>query len=241
MVKKQKNWVSFLGILLGVVSIIFSFIPKLSGYTLTVFLLSVFTLYHEFYSKINDVLNQTRQYTSEMSIDVKNHLTVIRIPGSIINTFNKYVINRLNIIKSIKNTSFNLANDHYEADELFNHTNEIKDAPEKVGQYIFTGLKWEDVGDRLSAQRFRLWDSLVTRDSKGSYSYKFLDNQVPYPNFMIIKYIDDREEVLFNWDVRSAGHEPKVLVSSEPELVDFYKAQFKLLFDNASMDADKLD
>lgn len=236
-----------ISVIFGILSIIFGFVPFLSDFTLPSFLLAVFILLIEQSLKINDSLNHTEEHSSEMSNDVKNHLVVIKLDGSIAHVFDEYVIQRLETIKSIKNTSFNVINDHQDADELFNTSDELNMAPKIISRYISKGLIWEDIGDDFATKRFRIWDKINNskinkKSNSGGYHYSILNNQkVPYPNFLIITYNNNKkEEVLFNWDVRLNGIEPEVLVSNENKLVEFYKNQFYLLRKNAGPDSDKL-
>lgn len=243
--KNNRNWVAIIGIVFGIISIIFSFIPPLTDYALTTFLLSIFTLFHDQYTKTQNSLKETVKHSSSMSIDVKNHLRVIRLDKPA-KTFDNYVIKRLDVIASIKNTSFNKQDDHYEADENFNETQELLEAPRIISQSIQNGLKWIDIGDDLARPRFKKWhdlfDKVTQSNSKRGYYDSFIvNNQVPYPNFLIITYKDGREEVLFNWDFRLNGTKPNVLVSNEEDLIKFYCSQFELLRKKAVIDSDRLD
>lgn len=242
---KQRDWIAIIGVVIGVVSIVFSLIPNLESYALAAFLLSVYTLFHDQYSKTKKSLANTEKVSSQTSIDVKNHLQVFKLDEPPAKTFDDYVIKRLNIIQCVKNTSFNKENDHHEADEYFNESEEVLNAPKYVNQEIYAGLKWQDIGDSIALNRFRLWhescDQATRKTSKkGYYKSAIINNRVPYPNFLIITYKDGYEEVLFNWDFRTPGHTPNVLVSNAPELVNFYKAQFNLLLINATVDSDRL-
>lgn len=245
MEKQKKNWLAIIGFGFGIISIVSSFIPPLTDYTLTTFLLSIFILFHEQYSKIERSLENTKEHSSRMSMDVKNHLRVIRLDKPA-KTFNDYVIQRLNIIESIKNTSFNKSENHCEADENFNESMELKNAPNFISQSIYNGLKWYDIGDDIAKERFKSWHECCDKATQSSlnggyYKSVIINNRVPYPNFLIITYKDGREEVLFNWDFRLNGIKPNVLVSNEKELIQFYSAQFELLRDKAAPISDLLD
>lgn len=240
----KKSWLIIVGVIFGVLSILTSFIEPLANYSLTAFLLSIFSLSHELYSKIQESLKNTESHSSEMSKDVKNRLQVIRLDKPA-KTFEEYIISRLHIISHIKNTSFNKSNNYREANEYFNEPLELIDAPKLISQYINSGLKWQDIGDDIAKKRFNAWHNQcdeATRSSikGGYYKSSIINNQVPYPNFLIVVYKDGREEVLFNWDFRSQGVKPDVLVSNEKDLVHFYNSQFELLLDNATTDSDHL-
>ncbi|QIL45602.1 hypothetical protein G7081_00125 [Vagococcus coleopterorum] len=238
----KKNWIAIVGVLLAILSIILSFIPAFTNYVLTVFLLSVFALFHDQYSKTQTILKNTEETSNQVSLDVKNHLRVIRLdtPGK---TFNDYIIKRLDIISEIRNTSFNVSADDRDANIYFNKTDTLKVAPEFVKSNIDNGLIWHDVGDKYAKKRFKTWhdyfypEEQVT-SSMGEYKSKLINPRVPYPNFLIITYKDARQEVLFNWDLRLNGTQPSVLVSNEDDLIQFYSAQFNLLYNNATDDAD---
>lgn len=246
MEKNKKDWVAIIGVIIGLASIAFSLIPNLENYAFAAFLVSVYTLFHDQYSKTKKSLAHTEKVSSQTSLDVKNHLRVFKLEESPAKTFDDYVIKRLDIIQCIKNTSFNKKDDHHEADEHFNESEEVSNAPRYIRQAVYAGLKWQDIGDDVAKNRFRLWHEYcaqATRDStkNGYYKSVIINNRVPYPNFLIITYKDNNyEEVLFNWDFRSDGHTPNVLVSNEPELVNFYKAQFSLLLKSATIDSDQL-
>jgi hypothetical protein len=241
----KKDWLTIIGMGFGIISIVFSFIPSLTDYTFMTFLLSIFTLFHDQYSKIEKSLENTKEHSSRMSMDVKNHLRVIRLDKPA-RTFNDYVIQRLNIIDAVKNTSFNKSDNHHEADENFNESVELKNAPNIISQSIYNGLKWYDIGDDIAKKRFKIWHECCDNASKtssngGYYRSVIVNNRVPYPNFLIITYKDGREEVLFNWDFRLNGIKPNVLVSNEKELIQFYCAQFELLRAKAVPDSDLLN
>lgn len=245
MEKYKKNWIAIIGVIFGIVSIISSFIPPLTDYTLAAFLLSIFTLFHDQYSKTQESLESTKDHSSQMSRDVKNHLRVIRLEKPA-KTFNDYVIQRLDIIESVRNTSFNKSDNHHEADENFNDSKEVLNAPSIIRRNIDKGLKWYDIGDDIAKNRFKSWheccDKVTQSPSNcGYYKSVIVNNRVPYPNFLIITYKDGREEVLFNWDFRLNGIKPDVLVSNEKDLIQFYSAQFELLRDKAVPDSDSLD
>lgn len=246
MKEKYITWRIGIAALLTIVSIIFSFFPLLSNYAFASFLLALVSFLYDQDLKIQRKLEHTEDNSLQMSNDVKKHLQVIRLYKTA-KTFDEYVINRLNLIRSVKNTSFNLPKSHEEADENFNETREVIDAPVVVKEFIAReGLKWRDIGDNIAIERFKRWHELCDEESKksevGSYKSSIINNYnaVPYPNFLIIKYKDDKEEVLFNWDHRSSLN-PTVLASREEELVRFYNAQFKLLSDAASDSSDDLD
>lgn len=239
--EKKKNWGIIVGVILGIASIATSFFPSYINITQGTFLLSIFAFFHDLYSKTNSSLESTQKHSSEMSINVKNRLQVFKSDYSAVETFDKYVINRLDVIKCVKNTSFNLANDHHIADENFNKTEELFEAPKRISHHVNNGLKWKDIGDGYAQERFRCWaDKCKSKFGKGEYEYVIINNRVPYPNFLIITYKDDREEVLFNWDFRSDGYKPRVLISNAPELIFFYNQQFDLLWKNATIDSDLL-
>jgi hypothetical protein len=244
--KKASFWIVFvISALIGLLSIILGF-TDLSKYTIPLFLLSVFALLTDQYVKIMSSLTHTENYSNNMSNDVRDHLVVIKLDGSISQVFNEYVIERLDVIKSIKNTSFNIEADRHDADILFDDSLELKGAPDKVKKFIEKSLIWEDIGNRSkkTIKRFESWEKDCNHKNKngGFYDYKLLDNSLtPYPNFLIITYNNGRKEVLFNWDVRLDGIEPEVLVSSEKLIVEFYNKQFTLLQKSAVTNGDSLD
>ncbi len=238
-----QNWKIIIGLVLGVFSIAFGFIPPLTNYSYVAFLGSIFTFFYDQYTRTMKALDSTDEYSGRMSSDVKDRLHVVRLQEPM-DTFKSYVVDRLSVIKSIKNTSFNIYDDHEEADENFNHSPELKKSIPKIAKEIDSGLVWRDIGDKLAKTRFSEMRKAVSQKNDnqnvGEYSSKIVNNQVPYPNFLIITYKDNRKEVLFNWDFRSRGIAPNVLVSSEKELVNFYNAQFELLSKNSVTDTDEL-
>ncbi len=232
----QINWRATTAGFLTVVSIIFGFNPTLSSYAFIAFLLALVTFLYDQDQRFTKRLKQTDDNAKQMSNDVKKHLQVIRLDKTA-KTFDNYIIKRLDLIESIKNTSFNLKKGHEEADDKFNQSEALSNAPYKIKLAIENGLKWRDIGDDIEIDRFRKWKRICNCDSKiGLYEYKILNHVVPYPNFLIVTYKDGIEEVLFNWDHR--GGNPTVLASRETELVEFYRNQFTLLSNAASEYAD---
>lgn len=239
---RQKNWGAIIAVCLTIVSIIFGFTPSLSSYSYIAFLLALVTYLYDQDKRFSKRLKKTDENSNQMANDVKKHLQVIQIKKTA-KTWDEYVIKRLDQIKSIKNTSFNLPEDHADADDKFNESEELQNAPELVKRAIENGLKWRDIGDDLAIDRFRKWRTIcsnIAEQSTGRYEYSILNAAVPYPNFMIITYKDDFEEVLFNWDHRKSLN-PTVLASREEELVRFYNAQFSLLLDASSDFGDDLN
>ncbi|AWN66577.1 hypothetical protein LL14B4_10475 [Lactococcus lactis subsp. lactis] len=237
MKNRQTNWGAIIAAFLTIVSILFGFYPSLSSYSYIAFLLALVTYLYDQDQRFSKRLKKTDENSNQMANDVKKHLQVIRLDKTA-KTWDEYVIKRLDQIKSIKNTSFNLPEDHTDADDKFNESEELEKAPELVKKAIEKGLKWRDIGDDLATKRFLKWNEICSNtvvQNTGYYKYSILNSNrnVPYPNFMIITYRDDLEEVLFNWDHRKALN-PTVLASREEELVRFYNAQFALLLDASS-------
>lgn len=233
---RQTSWRGIIAGFLTIISIFFGFNPSLSSYSYLAFLLALVTYLYDQDQRFSKRLKKTDENSNQMANDVKKHLQVIRLYNTA-KTFDTYVIKRLNLIESVKNTSFNLKNSHEEADDKFNLRDEVLNAPYEVRKAVEKGLKWRDIGDNYAVKRFKLWREICSCDSRtGLYEYKILNPEVPYPNFLIITYKDGIEEVLFNWDHRGAN--PTVLASREKDLVEFYCNQFSLLSKAASNNGD---
>lgn len=151
--KNSFNLFRISSFILFILSVVASAIPFFEKATLPTFLISIFIMVFDSETKTSASLKHTEKHSRQMAIDVKNRLEVIRLEGSIAKTFDEYVIQRLDIISSIQNTSFTLESNQHEADNAFNKSKKLHDSPDEVSKYIYKGLKWEDVGDEFASSR----------------------------------------------------------------------------------------
>lgn len=57
-------------------------------------------------------------------------------------------------------------------------------------------------------------------------------------NFILLEYRDGAKEVLFNWDFRSAGQDPTVLISRDRQIVEMFAIHYTMLWRRATEDHD---
>lgn len=194
---------------------------------------------NNYYKIIHNDVNEHHQKISDTMI---NHLNVISI-GSPKVAFN-YVLENLNDLSEVKNTSFTLDDEVDSANINLYKTEEYKAILKKISKFIDHGGFWRDIGDDYAKTRFEKIANQVKKpntDNSNHYIYKLLIQNISQINFILLKYKEgEKKEVLFNWDFKSAGQDPIVLLSREDQIINMFSSHFEYLWRQASLDHDSI-
>lgn len=180
--------------------------------------------------------------SEEICETIRKHLHVVPV-GSAEHAF-RYIHSRISELREVKNTSFNLDNETERADEKLYGAAIYAETSKQIAAYCTQSLIWKDVGDRLGLNRLRTIHRLCekkARSKKSGYAYRLIRHDEPQINFIILEYMNGDREVLFNWDFRGTGQDPRVLLSREPDIIEMFSVQFALLWRHASPDHDSGD
>ena len=200
----------------------------------TVFLL-IGQVYHQ-HQELNKVLEHSRS-TYEA---VKDRLDVIRVgtPHQALD----YISGRIPSLVEVRNTVLNYEDELVTADERLYDSESFDQLKALIGEWSNKRLRWKDIGDATSVERFRRLHQSATqqrgRGDKRRYQYKLLKHSEPQMNFIVLNYGADDAEVLFNWDYRSLGQDPLVLLSRDREIVNMLTVHFEVMWKVASPDHD---
>lgn len=167
---------------------------------------------------------------------VKDYLHVTKV-GTTQHAW-RYIMEHLAELEEVQNTSFNLAEDLERPEERLYAASIYRQSPKRVSTAVARGLRWKDVGDQLAIDRFRTFENTTSAQAGGTYEYRLLSGLDPQLNFTLLTYPDQSKEVLFNWDYRSIGREPTVLLSRDPDIVSMFEVQFGQLWRRAVRDHD---
>lgn len=155
----------------------------------------------------------------------------------------QYVLDRLPILVEVRNTVLNVPDEVERSVEKLYDTSAFENASRRIGDWASSkGRLWKDVGDSFGVDRFRATHDLAARlagKRKTGYSYRLLPQALPQINFILLSYPDGSTEVLFNWDFRTIGQSPTVLLSRDRDVVEMFAVQFELLWRSASPDHDR--
>lgn len=185
-------------------------------------------------------LQKTARYSDKIYDAIKNYLHITPI-GSPEEAF-RYILSRLPVLREVQNTSFNLEGEMERADERFYDTPVYDDALHRIPVYTSDGLIWKDIGDQYAVDRLRSIKTStesLSKNGKTGYSFKLINHSEPQLNFIILEYIDGAKEVIFNWDFRSPGQDPTVLISRDSNIVNMFSVHFFHLWQKASRDHDE--
>lgn len=177
--------------------------------------------------------------SDEICETIRTHLHVVPV-GSPEHAF-RYIHSRIPELREVKNTSFNLQNETERADEKLYSSAIYSQTAKHVATFCARNLIWKDIGDRVGLERLRVLNLLCVqkaKEKKSGYVYKLINHDEPQINFIILEYSDGSREVLFNWDFRGTGQDPRVLLSRAPDVIEMFSVQFALLWRHASPDHD---
>jgi hypothetical protein len=185
--------------------------------------------------------NNHVEQTEKIENIIKNsiHLTPV---GSVTKAF-EYISSRLPSIVEVQNTSFTTPSSKDNADDKFYKTDIFDKVHKDIPKYAAKGLIWKDIGDNEDAlkkmeERFNRANSI---NKNHNYRFKKLKNKIPKMNFIIIKYLNKDQEILFNWDLRSKNEDPTVYVSRNKEVIDMFSIHYYDLWEFADIAHDIKD
>jgi hypothetical protein len=177
--------------------------------------------------------------SDEICETIRTHLHVVAL-GSPEHAF-RYIHSRIPELREVKNTSFNLESETERADEKLYASRIYSETAKHIATFCARNLIWKDIGDKVGLERLRVLHLLCIRRAKEKrtgYAYKLINHDEPQINFIILEYRDGSREVLFNWDFRGTGQDPRVLLSRAPDVIEMFSVQFALLWRHASPDHD---
>jgi hypothetical protein len=187
-------------------------------------------------------IRKTTDVSHMINNAIKSHLhvTVIGSPEDAL----KYIASQLPSVRFVFNTSFTLDSEKDESASRVYKTEAYAEFSAALLDGRIDQLSWKDVGDQSALKRMRasfLKCRAYLGDDKGPerYNYKTIQHLEPQMNFIILEYAGaGKREVLFNWDFRSNGDRPRVLISQDEDIVRMFAAHFSLLWEKASKDND---
>lgn len=219
-----------------------NFSDRASLTALPAFLFSIIILLITHYISTNTELEKNTKYSDRIYEAVKDylHITKIGSPEKAI----EYVNSRLPSLKEVKNTSFNILEEQERTEEKLYYTESYNEMTKSISTYTNKGLIWKDIGDEKSLNRFRKisrYSSKKTKNGFEYYKYRIADGTDLQINFIILEFKGGDREVLFNWDFRSMGQDPTVLISRDPNIIEMFYIQFEHLWQRSPNDHDKID
>lgn len=187
-------------------------------------------------------VNNISTFTTRIDESVKNYLHVTRI-GSATQALD-YITSRLPSLSEVRGTIFNYRTEAEIADDRLYDSEEYEAFETAIPQATARGVRWKDIGQSDVVERFRrtsrnanVQSEARTRDR---YQYRLVESHLPQMNFSLLTYSNGDRELLFNWDYRSIGHDPIVLLSRDNAIVEMFAIHFELLWSAASEDHDNI-
>lgn len=184
-------------------------------------------------------LQKSAQYSDRLYDAIKNYLHVTKI-GSPEAAF-RYIHSRLPILSEVQNTRLNTADEIERANEKLYESNVFDRLTRDIPSYCREALIWKDLGDQGAAAGLRdiLHQTKTAGPGKGGrYKFRLLTHAEPQINFILLEYKSGEKEVLFNWDFRSTGQDPIVLLSRDNHIVEMFTVHFHMLWRTAVEDHD---
>ena len=248
MTKKRQNFILtiFAGPVISFIS--FIFLSYYSPYPIgssesivfslvvSIFFLVISHMYF-MWLQYNDHLKQTEKIENIIKNSI--HITPV---GSVTEAF-EYIDSRLDSIIEVRNTSFTTPPSKDNANDKFYKTDIFDKVHKNIPKYASKGLLWKDIGDNKDAinkmeERFYTSNSF---NKNHKYSFKKFKNKIPKMNFILIKYRNNDEEILFNWDLRSKNGDPTVYVSRDKEIINMFSIHYYDLWEFADIPHDIKD
>ncbi|WP_419856069.1 hypothetical protein [Candidatus Poriferisodalis sp.] len=178
--------------------------------------------------------------SDRLSEAIKNYLHVTRV-GSATQAL-EYITSRLPSLSEVRGTMLNYEGEGETADDRLYDSPQYADFESAIAPATARGLRWRDIGDPDTAKRLRR--ILTTADAQAGkrhghkYRYRVIKSDLPQMNFSILTFENGDVELLFNWDYRDIGQDPKVLLSRDEVIVKLFSMHFELLWRKASPDHD---
>lgn len=170
-------------------------------------------------------LSESKALSEDIAEMVKSSHSVIsfRTPRDAI----QYVNNRMGALLSVESLSLNNDDEFSTTEDYLYRSSEYEKYINLIAKNVTSGLIWRDIGDKFAEKKFgQTAKKINTPSAKGSFQTKLLDNATPQITFLILGYRDGVKEVLFNWDYRSPGAEPAVLLSRDEKMVQMFSTHF---------------
>ncbi|MBV2183027.1 MAG: hypothetical protein KUL88_00595 [Rhizobium sp.] len=184
-------------------------------------------------------VQKTAIYSDRLYDAIKNYLHVTKI-GSPEEAL-RYIHERLPVLREVQNTRLNIPEEIERSDEKLYVSSAFEDLLNDIPAYCKSELIWKDIGDSRALSEFRQVRGRCVGSSEPRstrYKYKLLSHVEPQINFILLEYRDGAKEVLFNWDFRSVGQDPTVLISRDQHIVEMFAVQFSMLWRRATEDHD---
>jgi hypothetical protein len=184
-------------------------------------------------------VQKSAQYSDRLYDAIKNYLHVTKI-GSPEAAF-RYIHSRLPILSEVQNTRLNTSDEIERATEKLYESNIFNRLNRDIPSYCRDELIWKDLGDLGATAGLRdihQRTMSINSGKAGRYKFKILTHTEPQINFILLEYKSGEKEVLFNWDFRSTGQDPIVLVSRDTHIVEMFSVQFHMLWRSAANDHD---
>ena len=248
MTKKRQNFILtiFAGPVISFIS--FIFLSYYSPYPIgssesivfslvvSIFFLVISHMYFMWHQYNNHV-----EQTEKIENIIKNSIHITPV-GSVTKAF-EYINSRLPSIIEVQNTSFTTPSSKDNANDKFYKTDIFDKGHKDIPKYAAKGLIWKDIGDNKDAvkqmeERFNTANSI---NKNHKYSFKKFKNKIPKMNFILIKYRNNDEEILFNWDLRSKNGDPTVYVSRDKEIINMFSIHYYDLWEFADIPHDIKD
>lgn len=178
-------------------------------------------------------------YSDRLYDAIKNylHVTTVGSPEEAL----RYIYGRLPALREVQNTRLNISEEVERSEEKLYESSAFEDLLVEIPVYCRKDLIWKDIGDSHALAGFRQLHGRcagIPSTNSTRYKYKLLSHVEPQINFILLEYRDGAKEVLFNWDFRSAGQDPTVLISRDQHMVEMFTIQFTMLWRRAVEDHD---
>jgi hypothetical protein len=182
-------------------------------------------------------IQKTAVFSDRLYDAVKNYLHVTRA-GSPEEAL-RYICQRLPALREVQNTRLNVPEEVERSNEKLYESDAFESLVKEIPWYCKRDLIWKDIGDQSALPLFRTLHGESTVAGKApKYKYKVLSHVEPQMNFILLEYRDGEKEVLFNWDFRSAGQDPTVLISRDRHIVEMFTIHYTMLWRRAAEDHD---
>lgn len=167
---------------------------------------------------------------------IKNylHVTPVGSPEEAM----RYIADRLPALREVQNTRLNIPDEVERSNEKLYESDIFDRLIREIPWYCKQDLIWKDIGDNQALPLFRKLRGEAAGEKSSKYKYKLLAHVEPQMNFILLEYRDGAKEVLFNWDFRSAGQDPTVLISRDRQIVEMFAIHYTMLWRRAAEDHD---
>ena len=172
---------------------------------------------------------ENRELSEDIAEMVKSahSVTSFRTPRDAI----QYVNNRMGSLLSVESVSLNMEDEFSTTDDYLYRSEVYQNYLNLIAKNVSDGLIWKDIGDTYAEKKFSITrDQIIPEKTKGSFQTRIVGGSDPQITFLILGYRDGTKEVLFNWDYRSPGSEPAVLLSQDSLIVKMFSTHFANLW-----------